>query len=83
MSDRDESIARKSGHPEHYDARWLAGAHQSVRGMLARLPWWLSEFLIFGFKQAWACLFGGAMLGLAAATLGSAARSRRPRGNLR
>lgn len=68
MTDRDGIIARKSGHPEHYDARWLAGAHQRVRGMLARLPWWLSEFLIFGFKQAWACLFGGAMLGLIIAT---------------
>ncbi|HWT61049.1 MAG TPA: DUF817 domain-containing protein, partial [Ochrobactrum sp.] len=24
----------------------------------------LIEFLVFGLKQAWACLFGGAMLGL-------------------
>ncbi|MGL4495376.1 MAG: DUF817 domain-containing protein, partial [Beijerinckiaceae bacterium] len=51
------------GHPEHY-AGWLRGAHQRVRGLLERLPLWLSEFLIFGFKQAWACLFGGIMLGL-------------------
>ncbi|QLC21552.1 DUF817 domain-containing protein [Parasphingopyxis sp. CP4] len=25
---------------------------------------WLFEFLLFGFKQAWACLFGGLMLAL-------------------
>ncbi|GAB1580749.1 DUF817 domain-containing protein [Phyllobacterium phragmitis] len=28
----------------------------------------LVEFLVFGLKQAWACLFGGAMLGLIIAT---------------
>lgn len=55
---------RKRGHPEHYDATWLASAHRRTREGLARLPWWASEFLIFGFKQAWACLFGGAMLAL-------------------
>jgi uncharacterized membrane protein YoaT (DUF817 family) len=25
---------------------------------------WIYEFLLFGFKQGWACLFGGLMLGL-------------------
>lgn len=35
--------------------RW---AHRRVD----RLPRWLREFLIFGFKEAWACLFGGLML---------------------
>ena len=29
---------------------------------------WLYEFLLFGFKQAWACLFGGLMLALLLAT---------------
>ena len=29
---------------------------------------WLYEFLLFGFKQAWACLFGGLMLGLLVGT---------------
>ncbi|MEU4569835.1 DUF817 domain-containing protein [Micromonospora sp. NPDC023956] len=38
-----------------------------VRAVLARLPRrgpsaWLTEFLAFGLKQAWACVFGGAML---------------------
>lgn len=37
------------------------------RAVLARLPrrgpaGWLVEFLVFGLKQAWACVFGGAML---------------------
>jgi hypothetical protein len=27
------------GHPEHYDAPWLAAAHQRTRALLARLPW--------------------------------------------
>jgi uncharacterized membrane protein YoaT (DUF817 family) len=39
-----------------------------VRLRLARLPWWLSEFILFGLKQAWACLFAGIMLGLMIAT---------------
>jgi uncharacterized membrane protein YoaT (DUF817 family) len=29
---------------------------------------WVYEFLLFGFKQGWACLFGGLMLGLLLAT---------------
>lgn len=29
---------------------------------------WLYEFMLFGFKQAWACLFGALMLGLLLAT---------------
>jgi uncharacterized membrane protein YoaT (DUF817 family) len=37
------------------------------RAVLARLPrhgpaGWLTEFAVFGLKQAWACVFGGAML---------------------
>jgi uncharacterized membrane protein YoaT (DUF817 family) len=28
------------------------------------LPAWIFEFLLFGFKQGWACLFGALMLGL-------------------
>jgi uncharacterized membrane protein YoaT (DUF817 family) len=49
------------GHPQHY-ASWLRGAHQWARRRIDRLPPWLAEFLIFGFKQGWACLFGGLML---------------------
>jgi hypothetical protein len=28
----------------------------------SRLNGWAYEFLLFGLKQAWACLFGGLML---------------------
>ncbi|WP_280518955.1 DUF817 domain-containing protein [Shinella curvata] len=35
-----------------------------IRSRLAALPPGLSEFILFGLKQAWACLFGGLMLGL-------------------
>jgi uncharacterized membrane protein YoaT (DUF817 family) len=33
-----------------------------------RLHGWAYEFLLFGLKQAWACLFGGAMVALLIAT---------------
>src|SRR5436190_15270697 len=33
-----------------------------------RVNAWAYEFLLFGLKQAWACLFGGAMVGLLIAT---------------
>jgi uncharacterized membrane protein YoaT (DUF817 family) len=41
--------------------------------ILARVPRhgaaaWLAEFLVFGAKQAWACIFGGAMLAVIIAT---------------
>ncbi len=45
-----------------------------VRAQLERLepppgwPSWLYEFALFGFKQGWACLFGGLMLALLLAT---------------
>ena len=29
---------------------------------------WFLEFLVFGFKQGWACLFGGLMLALIVGT---------------
>ncbi|NGN45083.1 DUF817 domain-containing protein [Mesorhizobium sp. CGMCC 1.15528] len=51
------------------ESRIDAGAH----AVLDRLPasglyGGLVEFLVFGLKQAWACLFGGAMLALIIAT---------------
>jgi uncharacterized membrane protein YoaT (DUF817 family) len=47
------------------EARIDAAAH----GVLARLPrgrlaYGCIEFIVFGLKQAWACLFGGLMLGM-------------------
>ena len=42
--------------------RWLAGLQSRAdRTPLTRFAF---AFLMFGIKQAWACLFGGAMLGL-------------------
>jgi uncharacterized membrane protein YoaT (DUF817 family) len=35
-----------------------------IRRLLDRLPAPVAEFILFGLKQAWACLFGGLMLGL-------------------
>lgn len=54
--------------PQHETGPYLEPIRQFVRGRLARLPWWLSEFILFGLKQAWACLFAGIMLGLMIAT---------------
>jgi uncharacterized membrane protein YoaT (DUF817 family) len=34
----------------------------------ARLPFWAAEFVMFVLKQAWACLFGGLLLGAIIAT---------------
>ena len=36
--------------------------------MRARLPFGVAEFVMFGLKQGWACLFGGLMLALLIAT---------------
>ena len=58
---RDESRLPGLANPREraIDARF--------RAVLARLPrhgpaGWLTEFAVFGLKQAWACVFGGAML---------------------
>jgi uncharacterized membrane protein YoaT (DUF817 family) len=56
-------VNQTHGTPEHY-APWLARPHAAARGLLSRLHPWLAEFIIFGFKQGWACLFGGVMLAL-------------------
>jgi uncharacterized membrane protein YoaT (DUF817 family) len=61
------SDERPVGHPGHY-APWLGRAHQHTRRLLSGLPRSLREFLIFGFKQAWASLFGGILLALIIAT---------------
>jgi uncharacterized membrane protein YoaT (DUF817 family) len=50
--------------PQHETGPYLEPLRRRVRGQLARMPWWLSEFILFGLKQAWACLFAGIMLGL-------------------
>lgn len=46
--------------------RWLAHAEAWADG--GRLRCWALEFLMFGVKQGWACLFGGLLLALILAT---------------
>jgi len=50
--------------PQHETGPYLEPLRLLIRGALARLPWWLSEFVLFGLKQAWACLFAAIMLSL-------------------
>ena len=50
------------------EARIDASAHALLDRLPMRGPSGAVEFLVFGLKQAWACLFGGAMLGLIMAT---------------
>ncbi|SMF37883.1 Uncharacterized membrane protein YoaT, DUF817 family [Xaviernesmea oryzae] len=50
--------------PAHETGPYLEPLRLAVRGALAPLPWWLSEFILFGLKQAWACLFAAIMLAL-------------------
>lgn len=48
----------------------VAAMDVAVRPWSERTPWraFAYEFLLFGLKQAWASLFGGAMLALLVAT---------------
>ena len=50
--------------PTHETGPYLEPLRLLIRRMLAPLPWQLSEFILFGLKQAWACLFGAVMLAL-------------------
>lgn len=49
---------------QHQTGPTLEPLRRRIRGRLEALPPGLAEFLLFGLKQAWACLFGGLMLGL-------------------
>lgn len=50
--------------PNHPVGRVLEPLRRAIRNRLARLPAPIAEFILFGLKQAWACLFAGLMLGL-------------------
>jgi len=50
--------------PLHETGVLLEPMRRAIRAGLARLPWWLSEFFLFGLKMAWSCLFAGLMLAL-------------------
>jgi len=68
MQQRVPEPHRPDGPPIHETGPYLEPLRRIIRDTLARLPWWLSEFILFGLKQAWACLFAGIMLGLMIAT---------------
>lgn len=48
--------------PLHPLAPFLQPARRWIRSSLRRLPDPLAEFVLFGLKMAWSCLFGAAML---------------------
>lgn len=50
--------------PVHETGPYLEPMRRAIRAGLTRLPAPLAEFVLFGLKQAWACLFGGIMLAL-------------------
>jgi uncharacterized membrane protein YoaT (DUF817 family) len=50
--------------PLHETGPFLEPARRAIRSWLGLLPWWLAEFVLFGLKMAWACLFAALMLGL-------------------
>ena len=49
---------------------WLSGAHDAFRRKWVKAPVSAAatEFVLFGIKQGWACLFGGVMVALILAT---------------
>ncbi|WP_337183249.1 DUF817 domain-containing protein [Shinella sp.] len=49
---------------QHQTGPALEPLRRLIRARLETLPPGLAEFILFGLKQAWACLFGGLMLGL-------------------
>lgn len=53
---------------QHPLAPFLQPARRWIRRTLLRLPEGLREFVLFGLKMAWSCLFGAAMLSLMIAT---------------
>lgn len=54
--------------PEHATGPLLEPLRLALRRLLARMPPPVAEFLLFGLKQAWSCLFGGVMLSALIAT---------------
>lgn len=61
---RPNDIAPDRGHTRFQRVRAQLEAAQPTRGPAA----WAYEFLLFGFKQGWACLFGALLLALLIAT---------------
>src|SRR3954471_16593680 len=55
-----------SDDPQHYGATRFARVRAQLEAAQPTSGWrsWAYEFLLFGFKQGWACLFGALMLAL-------------------
>ncbi|ODA66624.1 hypothetical protein A7A08_02392 [Methyloligella halotolerans] len=70
MSDRREKLVAKSGATQWPVLRRFIVAERRFGNRMAkrRSTAVLYEFLRFGMKQAWACLFGGIMVFLIVAT---------------
>ena len=64
MQDPSTWPARYAGATRFARIRSMLEAFQPERGPIS----WAYEFLLFGFKQGWACLFGALMLALLLAT---------------
>ena len=58
------STKAKRPHSRFQQVRQRLEAYDPGQGW----PLWIYEFLLFGFKQGWACLFGGLLLALLLAT---------------
>lgn len=54
--------------PTHPLAPFLQPARRLIRATVHRMPPTVAEFVLFGLKMAWSCLFGAGMLGLMIAT---------------
>ena len=55
-------------HASHPLAPFLQPARRAIHRGLDRLPESVAEFVLFGLKMAWSCLFGACMLALMIAT---------------
>lgn len=60
MTERLPNTGSRRGHTRFEAVRRALETYAPRPGW----PSWLYEFLLFGFKQGWACLFGGLMLAL-------------------
>ena len=50
------------GQMNHPLAPFLQPARKAIHDFMEKLPRPFAEFLLFGFKMAWACLFAAAFL---------------------
>lgn len=61
-------MSRLEAPDPHPVGRYLDPLRRRIRAALLRLPAPLAEFVLFGLKQAWCCVFAGIMLALLVVT---------------